>query len=447
MTRKAWSGLFRLTAIFISLLLGLTGCSGIRGTLRDVSVRNVSFSGNVYRITSGGRYRFSGEHEGQILIRTPRNESVELIFDGFTLHNPTGPAVHAARALFVEIVLTEGTVNTLSDGEHEDWDANAVVYVRHDLIISGSGTLNVFGNFHNGIRSQDFLIVNGGVINVNAAGDALRGRGGVIINDGVLTLTADGDGIRSNSANEGLGSVAVNGGYINIKAGDDGIQAEANVTVNGGEIIIAAEDDGITARGSVLIRNGGILITDSNQGIEGNNVTVSGGTLNIFSRDIGIDARNSESNRDAYIRFTGGSTHIHSLHDGIDSDDNVFVEGGTLKISGPPDVRAVRGVDLTGEFIVSGGEIAASGSIVNISQMSAQPAIVVSFGQRQGIGALIEIKDLNGETLIYHTALEAFSAAMFTSPRFGVGSTYVLFINGRRIAEIELGETVNVAWV
>ena len=57
-------------------------------------------------------------------------------------------------------------------------------------------------NYRHGICSKDDLVVTGGILNVTAVEDCLRGRDCVKIADGTFSLVAGGDGIKSNKDTE-----------------------------------------------------------------------------------------------------------------------------------------------------------------------------------------------------------------------------------------------------
>ena len=456
---------WRVFATVLFSLVLLAACNGKAHATGGSSVINqqAAFSNDIFRITNSGRYIFSGEYVGQILIEATRNDVVELVLDGMTIHNPNGPAILALRSGRVELILSDRTTNTISDGRHSNDETNAAIYIRHDLIISGNGTLNVNGNYRHGIRAQDFLTINGGIINVTAAGDALRGRDGVTVENGVFTLIAGGDGIRSNRASDlERGFITINGGTFTIEAGDDGIQAETTVTINGGNFRITAKDDGITTKGSVLITGGTINILDCYEGIEGLNVTITGGDINIIARDDGINAREHGAgagsavrgramtrtplNDNIFIRITGGNINIHAIHgDGIDSNGHLFLDGGTVKITGPFNRPGEDAIDLDGIFTVTGGELITAGSVRSVSPQSTQPVLLVSYDRQFPSGALIEVKDTRGAVLLNHTAQNTFVASGFTSPGFAIGGTYSIYINAEKVNDITLtGMVTNI---
>jgi len=455
----------KLYVVALSLMAFLSAGSSENSS---ADYRQAVFSNGMFRITSGGKYVLSGKQEGQVFIQAAKNDVVELALDNLTLHNPNGPAIYAPRAKRVELILLDGSVNTISDGKHPNDNSNdnsAVIFVRNDLVISsngtGNGALNITGNFQHGIRAQDTLTIKSGVVNIKAVGDALRGRDAVIIEAGTFSLTAGGDGIQSNNdVNAERGYVTINGGTFTINAQDDGIQAESSVTVNGGSLTMTVKDDGITAKGYVLIAGGTIRVMECYEGIGGLNVTITAGDIDIVSRDDGINAREyvattnvrgrftmgrqpmgRPTNENIYVRITGGNIHVYALTDGIDSNNNVFFEGGTLRISGPS--RGMEGaIDFDGTMLISGGSLVTAGSVTSVSAQSKQPAVLVGYNQQQPTGALIEVRDASGKTILDYTAKTSFLMSAFTSPDLVIDKTYSLYINSQKIQDITLSSMV-----
>ncbi len=138
-----------------------------------------------------------------MLVDAGKNDIVRLVLGGLKLHNETGPALYAPQCERVALILQQGTENTLSAVYANTDDPNepdATVFVQDNLYISGSGTLDVFGNFDHGIRCQDNLVILAGNVKVDAMGDALRGRDGVAIQAGSFDLMAGGDGIQASGS-------------------------------------------------------------------------------------------------------------------------------------------------------------------------------------------------------------------------------------------------------
>ncbi|MCL2577278.1 MAG: carbohydrate-binding domain-containing protein [Defluviitaleaceae bacterium] len=414
--------IYIVTTLILALVV-FVGCSE--------ESRFEQFPDGVYSITGGGTYTFTGEYRGQIHIDA-RREDVILVFDNFTLHNPNGAAIFAPRTASVEIILTDGSENTISNRGDND-----AININDDLIISGNGTLNVRGEGRHGIRSDDIIIINGGTINVVTEGSALRGRDGVIINDGVITLRSDGDGIRTTlDSDTGRGFVTINGGTIDINTGGDAIESISNVTINGGDIRIRSRDDGIHTGDSIIITGGNLEILESSEGIEGRDVTIEGGNISITAINDGINARypmvadGEDPGSEPFIRMTGGHVQTNTRRDSIESDGYVFLEGGTLHVSGVTSGRP------SGEIIITGGEFISTGNMIRIANQTTQSVISSETIRQQLTDSLIEIKDSDENIILSFSTPNAFSRhAVFSSPNIEYRQTYFIYINGTRTYE------------
>ena len=493
-------------------------------TTARINGQGADFSNGILTINQAGTYILSGRLDnGRILTNIARTDTVQLVLNNVSLHSDSGPAIYSPRSREIIIILQDNTQNTISDGTRSrNDDQNSAIFVQHSLIIQGNGTLNVNGNFHHGIRAQDFLTINSGTINVTALGDALRGRDGVIINNGRFTLNAGGDGIQSNNPNSSdVGYVTITGGIFYINAGNDGIQAESTLTITGGTFNIvcgggsanaaprpasfnrggrgwqppqvqtsesdsmkalkarvlvniqggnftidAADDgihsdrdihisggvftiktgdDGIHADNNVLISGGNINIIESYEGIEGMTVTITGGNIRVFARDDGINAAGGRTRNDMYIRITGGTIDVHvpgsGDTDGFDSNGNIFLEGGTLRISGGSQIMS-GAIDLDGQFLITGGQLITAGAIQSVTPNSTQPVILLSYTTLQPQGSVLALRDQNGNTLLEYTSLTAFTISGFTSPQLRIGETYSLYINNQRRVDIRLNNMI-----
>jgi hypothetical protein len=115
------------------------------------------------------------------------------------------------------VVAKEGTTNTLSDASNRTKTftyvnasnetkvdtTGACIYARDDLTIKGEGTLNVKGNYNNGIHTSNDLRFRGETtVNVTAKNHGLKGKELVDVEKGNITITTtsgDGESCRSDS--------------------------------------------------------------------------------------------------------------------------------------------------------------------------------------------------------------------------------------------------------
>lgn len=409
----------KIGCVFVCLLAMFAVLSGCN---REVVYQNFPDDG-VFRINTAGTFEFSGAYRGQIYIDAPRDAVVELVFNNFSLYNPAGSAIHARRSERVDIVLPAGTTNSVTNRG----SANDTVHIQHDLVITGYGTLNVTAHNSHALRAQDFLTIDGGIVNVTAYNNALRGRDGVVINGGHLTLTTGGNAIRStNDAHQFVGIVEMNGGIVDIVTQNDGINVQNNFTMNGGTLNITSRDDGIFSLDTVVINGGEINILDSVEGIEAQSIDIRGGDVNVFAINDGLNARYADEDRlgTVFIRMRGGNVSVSSLRDSIESDHNVYLEGGTMHLNGVPSGRPA------GSLIFMGTEFVSSGNTVRESELSTQRIINASLGSHTA-GAEVELRDANGNVRLSHTAQRAFSGTVaFSSAEITTLGTYYIYVNG-----------------
>ena len=134
-------------------------------------------------------------------------------------------------------------MNSLSDGtgySAENAENNAAaLYLRETLVINGSGTLNVTGNYKDGINSRDGQKLCGGIINVNAIEDGIIGKDYLLGASGTVTVNSGCDGLKStNSTDQQKGYISITDGSYTLNCGRDGIQAETNLNISGGTIYV-----------------------------------------------------------------------------------------------------------------------------------------------------------------------------------------------------------------
>lgn len=218
--------------------------------------------GTVVTITDAGVYLLTGScQNGQVLVELDKTEKAQLVLSNLTLHCESSAPLYVLSADKVALTLAPDTQNSFSDGKAYtaafEKQPNACICSRDDLVINGTGTLNVQGNFNNGIGTRNDLRITGGNITVSAVKNALKGNDSVAILTGHITLTAGKDAIKADTADKaGKGYVYIAGGKLAITAGDDALQAPMDITVTGGEISVTAAGRAVNSKGESSIATG-----------------------------------------------------------------------------------------------------------------------------------------------------------------------------------------------
>lgn len=368
-----------------------TGSANITGEGATFVDRNI-------KITKAGTYVLSGEFDGQIITQVGDQDVVHLVLNGVSIINTSSSAINGATGKKVVITLVDGTTNTLADGTSYEYadgedEPDATLFVKNNLTINGNGSLNIDSNFAAAIKSKDNLIILGGKINIDSVDKAIKGKDSVTIENADITINATDDGITTD------GALVINSGNITVENAGEGLEA-VTIDINGGNIDIVATDDGLNARG---------LIDDS-------------------ATDAEKEAYGEENQADTYLRITGGVVNVNAGADGIDSNGQVYIEGGTVYISGAtsgPDVA----LDYNGEATITSGTFVSTG-VQEMSQTfssnSTQNFITVYYSSTLEAGTEIKITDKSGNVVVSYTAAKSFSFAVISSDKLTTGETYTV---------------------
>lgn len=147
------------------------------------------------KINEEGVYYLSGKiNNGNITIDTSSN--VKLVLDNVNINNNSGPAILVNSAKNVVIELKDGSISYLSDGfsyKDLDEDISGSIYSKDDLILEGTGTLNIKANYKDGIVSKDDLKIINGTYNILANGEGIRGKDSLYIAGGTYNITSKDD--------------------------------------------------------------------------------------------------------------------------------------------------------------------------------------------------------------------------------------------------------------
>ena len=311
----------------------------LSGSTAKVSGDGVVVSGSTVTIYKSGTYVISGQSDGvQIKIEAGDSDDVHIVLKSVTMTN-TNAAISATSAGHVYLTLADGTTNSLSDSaSNSDDKADAALFSKVDLTINGKGTLNVDGKKNNGIKANDTLHITGGTYNITAVGDAFNVNDELNITGTTMTIDAKEDGVKvDNDEDTSVGNMYLSDNTITGTAGDDGIHAS----------------------GDLVIDSGTYTVKNSAEGLEGKSITINGGDITIYSTDDGVNAANKNAQQsEIFFTMNGGNLTVEVGQgdtDPIDSNGNITVTGGTIKLTGQ------SGFDFDGTATYTGGDIYING--------------------------------------------------------------------------------------
>ncbi|MBQ4465082.1 MAG: carbohydrate-binding domain-containing protein [Oscillospiraceae bacterium] len=313
-------------------------------------------------ITEAGVYVLSGTAaDCTVTVNAAEDAKVQLVLDGVNITNDDFPAIYVVSA--DKVFVTSTGSNSLSvtgsftaDGEN---NTDAVIYSKSDLVLNGTGSLDITSMYGNGISGKDDLKVTGGTYTIQSAEDAIEANDSISVCGGSFTITTNQDGLHCE--NDALdGAIYIADGTFTIQAASDGIRATSILQIDGGTFSITAAE-GLEAT-YVQINGGGIQITASDDGI--NATDKSGGAYTVL------------------VEFNGGSTTISMGQgdtDAVDANGSVIVNDGTINITAP-----TSSFDYDGTAEYNGGTI-----IINGEQVSEIPQSMMGgggFGGQGGFG-------------------------------------------------------------
>ena len=388
-------------------------------------------------ISAPGTYRLHGSLTGQVDVDTAEKGAVRLVLDGATVTSENGPAVTVTDAESVVVVLAEGSQNRLTDAATYEDDSDdaptGALYSTADLTIGGPGSLTVSGRSNNGIVGKDGLVLSGGTITVDAVDDGIIGKDYLVVSGANVSVDAVDDGLRSdNTQDAGTGFVLIEDGTVTVDSQDDAVKG-VQVLVSGGTLDVAGSTEAV--EGSVIVIDDGDLTLRAAD--DALNAT-SSVEDDASGQDGGAKERADETLR---IVVNGGTIDVRASGDGIDSNGDATITGGTVAIHGPVD-GPEGALDVNGTFRADGGELVAVGSssMLNVpSTESSQGWLAATFDGTVDAGEQVVVRDATGTEVTTFTAVKPLVAIVLSSDRIESGTTYTLAA-GDQTATVTAGE-------
>ncbi len=346
---------------------------------------------------------------GSFTVVGEKKYAVKL--NGVSITNPDSAALNLLSGKRAYVILVDGTTNTLADGT--GGSQKGALYCKGKLLFNGSGSLSVTGNTNNGIHSADYIVfrngnnvyvkstanhgikandgvfVNGGIVNVEVSAAAAKGincESHIIVNGGRTTVLTTGDGTYDSDDKEAKGAAGIkadstftmNGGELLLKStgsGGKGINVDGTATFNGGSVYVVttggqfksnsdtASPKGIKADGNIIVNGGKIWVRTSGNNGEG---IETKGTLDITGGEVASYAYDDAINSKGNMTISGGTVYAQGQHnDGLDANGNCYIKGGTVYAicSGQPEVAIDANTEGGYKLYVTGGTIVAVGGL------------------------------------------------------------------------------------
>lgn len=412
-------------------------------------------------ITKAGTYRISGE-QGDVTVDAG-DADVVLILDNATIAGQIN--VVSADKVQVHAVGSSTVTATAPD--------SAAIYSHADLVLSGDGTVTVHseGEGADGIASSDDLALYSGTWKVTAADDAFRGKDSASVLGGHLNATAGDDGVRSDVA------VHLSGGTVDVNAGGDGVHSDVALLVDGGDVTVASSTEGLEA-GLLSISDGTVDLTSSDDGINGSGATSVDATTEQEQQEQSEEAAGPqppegmpeppqgmqeppqgmqqpqegmqppqqgmqppqqggasggqpgagmEQSTGEQIVISGGTVKVNAAGDGIDSNGDLRINGGTVLVFGPSD-GANGTFDYAGSFSIDGGTVIGLGS----AGMPADPtggtqSFISAHLDSSVTGGAVTIEDSSGTVIATIEAGDKpFALVQYSSDKISAGQSYTV---------------------
>lgn len=295
-------------------------------------------------IDKEGVYVLSGNvNNVTVIVEADDQAKVQIVLDSVNITNEDSPAIYVKLAdkVFVTSTNSDNYMEVLGTFKVDgDTNLDAVIFSKEDLVLNGTGTVEIVSAEGNGVTSKDDLKVTGGSYTITSSGDGLEANDSICIYDGDITIDSDKDALHSeNDEDLSLGYIYIYNGTLNITAGDDAIRGNSIVQIDGGSINIET----------------------CAEGIEGTYIQISSGEIDLYATDDGINATNKSSAYNVVIEVNGGTINVSMGSgdtDAFDANGDIYINGGTIGI------QASSAFDSDGTAELNGGEVTVNGQII-----------------------------------------------------------------------------------
>lgn len=344
------------------------------------------------------------------------------------------------------------------------------IHSTDGLVVTG-GTY-VVAAADDGLSGKDCVKIADGDLTIEAGADGIKssndedeGRGFVSIDGGTLSIDAADDGIQA------ARYVRLGGGSVSVTAEDDGIHSDGDVALAGSTLTISAGDDGVHGEYVLEVAAGRNDVDRSEEGLEAQAIYVHGGETAVTSSDDGLNASTPEAEKDGSSRtaaydpaspsdaeeihpggggmasaggFPGGMEdsdasclidisdgflYVNAAGDGLDSNGNLSIGGGTTVVSGPED-GGNGALDYSLEGTYEGGTVLAVGSSGMAQGFSGASGAWAAADVDGDAGDTVSLVDAEGNVLASLVSDKAFQSVIVASDKLHEGFEARIVVGG-----------------
>ena len=347
------------------------------------------------------------------------------------------------EAGFDDAIRTKDDLKLISGSYHVTSQDDAFVGKDSISICGGNYVVDALGAAFKSNKEDDlekgFVVVDGGTFDLTAVeGDGFHGEFVLVINAGDILIREAEEGLEAMN-------IIINGGNIELTATDDGVnisEAENYTDTFGVEWAeeIAAQSQVAKADGAEIpempesaeppeMPEGmempeGAEPPEMPEGMEMPEGTEppempEGMEMPEMAQDTAVD------HIPGALIINGGTLKVTASGDGLDSNGDILITGGTTIVCGP--TSADNGsLDYADTFNMTGGTLVVSGNRGMEQSISSEtiPVVTVNYSEQQSAGTEVVVADDSGKELFRFTAEHDFSYVAYASAELTVDKTY-----------------------
>ncbi len=437
------NGIIEIQGGNITILSTVAGRDAIK------SNNNINISGGEFNLTvQGNQSKAINSNQsvfitgGTFTINTSGNVVLQASGSGY---NPS--YCTAIKANFnITIDSCNITINTTGQGSRGLSADKNITINSGSISVTSSGHGNTYTNSsgqadaYTGpcINANGRMFINGGVINLNHSG---KGGKGISV-DGKVSIGTESLIPNINITTTGQSILISTNNYAEAKA----ISVDSSINIYNCNILISSADDGIKSKDSIIIHNGIIRINQSYEAIEAPFIIINNGDITAYSTDDCLNATMGDDvmyNDGSKLIINGGYVMVSaSTGDAMDSNGDLYVNGGTIVAHGPQSSPEV-GVDVNGQFRVNGGFMVVSGTNSSMTKApnttSTQRAVLLRTTTQINPGTIFNLQDTNGNSLLTFAPIRRYYSIIFSSSQLTQGTSYRVYTGGTSTGTLKNG--------